>query len=222
MAALLDRNKRIQNKQLKKERIEKIVKAAHRAFLSFPYFEVTLDSIRKMADVPQGKPELYFGSREDLFLRVLASASKGWAEELENILQTESETISSDQAAEILMASVQLHPDFFRLRGFLPMVLEQGLETASVMALTNGMKENIRSCAAALERRCPDIGQESGTRLLLLLHAYASSLYQIAYESSAMNRLWNDADSSGYRVKFLNELQTLCETLVAQAALQPD
>ena len=43
MTALLDQKKRALNKRLKQERMDRILVAAHRAFLRFPYAEVTMD-----------------------------------------------------------------------------------------------------------------------------------------------------------------------------------
>ncbi len=79
MAALLNRSKLERAKSLKKERIESILLAGLRAFERFSYAEVTLDSVRKLANVPEGKPELYFGTREELFLRVLNRESQKWS-----------------------------------------------------------------------------------------------------------------------------------------------
>jgi AcrR family transcriptional regulator len=217
MSNLFNREKRALNKKLKAERMERILAAAHRVFLRFPYFEVSMDSIRKIADVPQGRAEMYFGTREDLFLRVLRIASRAWAEELEASLTDEEGDLDPGQIAELLTASVQLHPDFFRLRGLLPMVFEQRLEMDSIMTVSGGLGADIGRVADALSARCDAIDASAARRLLLLLQAYGSSLHEAAHQDTSMNRLFNDEESSGFHLDLQAELAALVDTLVARS-----
>jgi len=217
MSTIFNREKRALNKKLKKERMERILKAAHRVFLRFPYFEVSMDSIRKIADVPQGRAEMYFGTREDLFLQVLVRASRSWTDDTEAALMASEGELEPSRVSEIITDSITEHADFFRLRALLPMVLEQRLEMTSIMEVTTGMTGHISRLAETISHRCPQIRVAAAHRLLMLLGAYASSLHEAAHESTAMNRLWNSSDSSGLQLDFSSELEILTDTLVGQA-----
>ncbi len=216
MTALLNRDKLERSKKLKKERIESILQAGLRAFQRFSYPEVTLDSIRKLANVPEGKPELYFGSREELFLRVLSRQSKLWSSALQERLRHSDEQLSPNQVATVLIESVEEHPEFFHLRALLPMVLEHIIDVGAVTILFTTIEGHMQQCGEELGRRCPPLSARDAMRMMVLFQTYASSLLQLTDPSRAMARLSAAEGAGGLAINPEQELNSLAAGLVAR------
>jgi len=216
MAALLDRSKLERAKTLKNERMEKILQAGLRAFQRFSYAEVTLDSVRKLANVPEGKPELYFGSREELFLRVLNRQFQAWASALQDTLEAAAEPLSPDRLARVLVDSVRHQPEFCHLRALLPMVLEHIIDDGAVTIFFASVNSQLNRCSEDLARRCPTLCKRDAIHLLVVFQAYASSLYQLAEPASALARLSATESAEGLDMDYESELISLASWLVSR------
>lgn len=218
MASLLDRSKLERAKALKNERMESILEAGLRAFLRFSYPEVTLDSVRKLANVPEGKPELYFGSREELFLKVLSRQSQAWTTTFRNLLRRTPDPLSPEQLAAVLTNSVTEHPEFCHLRALLPMVLEHIIDVGAVTIFFASINGQLRLAAADLTRKCPRLGESDSVRLVVLFQTYASSLHQLAEPSRALARLSAAEGADGLVADYDRELAIIASDMASRFA----
>lgn len=214
MAALLNRSKLERAKSLKKERIESILLAGLRAFERFSYAEVTLDSVRKLANVPEGKPELYFGTREELFLRVLNRESQNWSATLRDGLDCADDELSPNRLSRLLVESFQAHPEFFHLSALLPMVLEHIIDVGAVSIFFTTTTNQLRITADAIRRHCPRLSAREAVELLLLFQTYASGIYQLADPSRAMARLSAAEHVNGMVIDLETEVEAMATDLV--------
>jgi AcrR family transcriptional regulator len=216
VVALLDRSKLARAKALKKERMDRILDAGLRAFTRFAYAEVTLDSVRKLAGVPEGKPELYFGSREELFLRVFVAQSRIWSEAMQSRLEEIDRPSSPHDIAAALAAGVRVPAALPHLRSLLPTVLDHIIDAGAVTVFFHAIDDHLRRCGEALHRLCPSLPVDNSVRLLLLLQTYASALYELAHPERAVARLSALENTGSLNVGFDDELAAITLDLVGR------
>ena len=216
--ALIDRDRRRRSAELKTERMERIVEAGRRAFLRLPFVEVDLNAVRRMADVPEGKPELYFGTREDLFIVILERALTEWLDGLEECLRDAPAQLSGDEAGELMVTSLMAGTDLLRLMSLAPVVLEQRLQSAAPVLLVQKLRDRLGQLGSELEARAPSLERGRGGDLLWRLLVTAVGLMPVAHADGHLALLLDDGsdDDLHLRLDLTEELRASARALVSR------
>ena len=183
MSPLINREKRARAKAEKGDRMRRILDEAGRAFFRLPYVDVTLDGIARGADVRQGQPALYFGSKEELFLRVVEIEHRSWCERVEAALAALPDPEEAPEVAARLASSLAAEPRLPRFLGILPVVLDQKVDVAAMLTFHHTMAERMRRLATAMESACPEM--PGAVRLVARLHYLAAGLAPVAQPTGA-------------------------------------
>jgi AcrR family transcriptional regulator len=150
MGKLIDPDRTRRAKKAREDRAKKILDAAHTAFTKFPYSEVSLDSVGKLAGVKQGQASLAFRSLEELFLTVVRSHLNGWYDSLEARLGESDDVMSADQIADLVAATLAERPDLTRVLGPLHMALEQHEDGMEVFTFYSWQRQRLLSLAESM------------------------------------------------------------------------
>ena len=159
MGKLIDPERTRKARQAREERAIKIRDTAEKAFIRYPYSEVTLDSIGQQAGVKQGQANLAFRSREELFMTVIRTQLAAWYDALEDDLTGDNAPMTLEDAAELVASSLHARPDLTRLLGPLHMALELHEEGMEVFDHFRWQRERLLAIAAALAARVEGIHQ---------------------------------------------------------------
>jgi AcrR family transcriptional regulator len=215
MGKLIDK-KRLQRAREQKQRNMRLIqKAALRAFKSFPYVDVTLESVGKLAGVPQGKTELFYHSREQLFLEVFVGEAELWYRDLAERLESGGSEMSRAEMANTLYESLDQHRPFLRLLGLLHIVLDQHLDMVDGVVFIRRLKQSMERCAAALEARGEFLGQGAGFAILNRLQNWAASLYSVSHPTGSFSMMVQDRDLVGFQVDFESELRLMIDKVLS-------
>jgi AcrR family transcriptional regulator len=157
MGKLIDPERTKKAKRAREERAERILEAAERAFLRFPYSEITLDTIGQQAGVKQGQATLAFRSREELFMTVLRSRLIEWYDELEARVSAGDEPMTAGAVAELVATSLAERHELTRLLGPLHMVFEVHEDGMQVHQFYRWQHRRLLRIAEAIAGRLPGV-----------------------------------------------------------------
>ncbi len=205
--ALIDRTRRDHARELKALYMERIISAGRRAFSTLPFVDVDLAAIQRMADVPEGKPELYFGSREQLFAVILDRDASAWVADLADRLGAAAPELAPEEAAALVAASLRDHLDLLRLASLAPMVFEQRIDGATPLLLVEKLRLGLTELGSALEQRVARLRPGDGGHLLWRLLVTAAGLMPVSRAVGHLAFLIDDASAGlSLRLDFASEL----------------
>jgi AcrR family transcriptional regulator len=205
MGKLINHERRARSRAAKKERMQQIVKAAGESFMRLPLAEVTLDGIGRRAKVRDGLPTLYFGSKEELFLRLLGEQLKSWSAAVEQELATKQDGTPA-VLADLLARSLSERELLTRLISLMHVVIEQTTDIETAMTFQHNLETRLLRLGELLEEQATIVEQGQGAMLLHRMLLTAVGL------RSARGPL--APDSKVFNVDFHQELAEIVETLL--------
>jgi AcrR family transcriptional regulator len=174
MGRLIDRNRKERAKKAKKERVAAILREARRSFLKLSYVEVTLDAIGRRAGVKKGIASMYFGSKEELYLKLLQEELEEWYEEIERGLASQPARLSNTKVARLLASSLADRKPLLRYLAQAAIVLEQNTEIMEAYRYHRWQRDRMVEVGEEMERRVADLAPGEGVRLLHRIQLIAS------------------------------------------------
>lgn len=208
MGKLINPERQAQAREAKAQRMAAIEAAALAEFSACAYAEVTLDGIGLKAGVPAGSTSLYFGSREALFLRVLASQVQEWCAAAEARLAAV-EVLDARQTASFLARSFSCCPALPRLLFLLPFALEHAREEPGLTVLVAGLRKPLGGVARRLEAHSPAVAALGGAKVLTELAVWAAAASARANPRGGLALALAEPSLGGVRVNFEVELERL-------------
>ena len=100
--------------ELTRARMEEIVSACARLYESKGFKEITLKEIGEATTLTRTGIYLYFETKEEIFLALLAREYDAWSEELRSLMR-EREAMTRREVAEALAGTLTAHPRLLRL-----------------------------------------------------------------------------------------------------------
>jgi AcrR family transcriptional regulator len=185
MAALIDRDRRARAKARKAASIEAVIHAAHRAFATKSLSGLSLPVIGQMAGVPAGKPELYFGSLEELFLLVLGQEQQRWVDEAEAAIRRPPRTLSPTRAGRRMARSLRDFGLLARMWSLAPQVYESQVDVAVAIAAANDNHGRLGPLAEVLAQRCPQLDDGAAMDVVTRCLDVAGALHPVCHPSGA-------------------------------------
>lgn len=184
--ALVDRDRRARAKALKAERKEAVEAAARRAFETKPLSGLSLPTIGQMAGVRSGKPELYYGSLEELFLLVLDQEHRAWAEDLQVRLGKPPRGIEPSRLGRRIAASLASRGLLARLWGLAYQVYESQVDVSVALGTVDAWMERHESLGRIIARRCSHFDRTEAAIVLRRCLDVAAGLHPACYPSGAV------------------------------------
>lgn len=166
MGKLINRQRRDQARHQREERKTRIREAAADAFLRFPFAEVTLELVGRLAKVKQGLPSLYFGSKEELLLQLISRELKHWLAEVEQTDDQPNDRYTHSTLIARLVDSLVSNPATTRLFSLIPIALEHTKDPEAAISFLHGFETSLDRTGSMLQHRCPELPPDMGSRLL--------------------------------------------------------
>ncbi len=173
MGLLINKEKRLAAKDLRQERRSIILETARQSFMRFPFADVSLESIDKATGMRQGKAGLIFGSKEELFLELLAIEIAEWNKDFSSRL--DQKIVGREALITVLVESVLPRQEFLRWMGLLHVVLAGNIEGGAVHVFMHGLQESLKQNGARLEAVAVPEGEGALRLVRFLLYAAATA-----------------------------------------------
>jgi AcrR family transcriptional regulator len=190
-----------------------LLSAANKLFASHDFDDVAVDEIAKKAGLAKGTVYLYFGSKEGLFLHLVAEEMAAWLKAATPNLTRVG--IDPRDVARTVASSLGERPILIRLLGLLHGVLERNTEGDSLRWFKQRLLERTIESAAVFERALK-LAPGSGARLTLWMHALIVGLAQMTATSPTLAQVLADDDTLAmFRLDFRTELESALVALFA-------
>jgi len=187
MGKLIDSAKRARAKAARGSRKRAILEIAGRAFVDEPFVEITLDEIGRRSGVAQGMASLYFGSREELFLKLMNRELDSWADDLATRLEDAETPLGAASVADLVACSVSTRSGLATLLAVLPSVLEQNTAIEASMAFASRHRDRLATLGAVLERTSAAVGAGRGLVLLARVLRFTAGCAPFARPKGALS-----------------------------------
>jgi AcrR family transcriptional regulator len=207
MGRLIDRDRKERAKKAKKVRIANILEEARRSFLKLPYVEITLDAIGRRSGVKKGIASMYFGSKEELYLKLLQEELEDWYDAIERGLEAQPARMSDRKVAGLLASSLAERKGMLRYLAQAAIVLEQNTEIMEAYRFHRWQRDRMVEVGNKLERRVAGMKDGDGLRLLHRIQLIAAG-YQPYFDprgSLAVNLI--DPDFEDLRLDMEPEIE---------------
>jgi len=204
------------SEKAKSERRASILAAAGKLFTAHDFNAISVDDIAKIAGLAKGTVYLYFGTKEALFLELVAEQLETWVSDSTPILY-KARTGSSAVAAAVA-TTLSERPVLLRLLGLLHAVLERNTEMTSLREFERKLVQ-ITTQSGTLFEGALGLAPGMGVRLTLWMHATIVGLSQMTATSPTLSAVLTQDDSLAMlRLDFRTELEAALTTLFAGAA----
>jgi AcrR family transcriptional regulator len=122
---------RARTSEQKRQRIEEVVKATARLYDSVPYDDITFAAIAKETGFARSNLYIYFSSKEEILLELLARDFEKWVENLEEAFHVR-KTYSLEEIATIWTDHLYQHKRLLNLLSILLTVLEKNVSVEAL------------------------------------------------------------------------------------------
>ena len=195
--------------------MRRIVESGSYMFEHLPYTQVTLDSIGQRADVKKGMVSMYFGSKENLVLRLASQEIDRWFAGVDETLQASEARLDGRELAGLLAGRVAEAGRLPRLLSLLPVVLDHNLDMEVLVPFARGFLSRLEATGLALESRCRDLAPGDGARLVRLVLGLAAGTQAFANPNSILAISLGEALVAPLRVETEQELPGLVAGILA-------
>lgn len=192
-----------------------ILAAAGKLFARCEFDAISVEEIAQKAGLAKGTVYLYFGTKEALFLELVADQLETWVGEAEHALVQVKGSPSA--AASLVASTLSRQPALIRLLALLHAVLERNTEAVPLREFKRRLL-HVTEKSGALFERALGLAPRSGNRLTLWMHATIVGLAQMTAISPTLREvLAQDDGLAVFRLEFRTELEAALTILFTGA-----
>lgn len=205
---------RARRPEQKRQREAAILEAARRLAMRDGVRNVSLGDIA--ADVGMHKTALlrYFGTREEIYLRIATDSWQEWTT-----------TLSADLVAlapgdvtgiaDAIATSLETRPLLCDLFTHAPLNLERNVSLTAVFAFKLAAITSVAALTEAIRHVLPELTKDDGAELLVGITTLAAGLWQLSHPSPTVAKLYVDHPAMALTaIEFVPAIKRLAETLV--------
>ncbi|MEW6367247.1 MAG: TetR family transcriptional regulator [Acidobacteriota bacterium] len=199
----------------KRERRRAILDVALGLFRGHEFEEISMAEVARRAGLAKGTPYLYFGSKEALFLALLADQFDRWFDELDaglGRLARASRASTPRQLAGLFTRTVDHHPLLARLIAIGHAILERNIDGATALGFKQALRVRLVRTGGLLERCLPHPKPKEGQRLLLWIYTLVVGIQNVAEPAPVIKRILGMPGMECFRLQFHD---TFRQTLTA-------
>lgn len=207
---------RARNAEEKKRRRTDILNAAERLWLNKPYHDLSMIQVAREAKLAKGTLYLYFDTKEELFLTLLAEQLQAWLVEVQQALAVQQPRTAAE-CADLLLNHAQPQEPLRRLLILLTTVIDSGVSTE----LSQNFRRTIMQYVSPIADLLPF---ERDVNLRILMHLYALAIgWQLVAQEPGATIFPAGAEPRHVRPTFRPEFQVafraVIEAIVAESGV---
>lgn len=204
----------------KEARRRSILAAAEDLFASSGGEVPSVAAVAQRAGLAKGTVYLYFRTKEEIFLALLAWRLGEWMQHMATALRQAPRPLTADDVVDAIVGYLVANPIALRLAVLSHGVLERNIEPDVALAHKREMAEGLRELGAALEAALPRLAAGEGAALLLRAFAYIVGLWQVAEPPAAIKQLIAAEQLKVLQVDFETDLRAGLRDLIGQTGRQ--
>ena len=189
----------------KQERRQAILDVALGLFRGHPFEEISMAEVARRAGVAKGTPYLYFRSKEELFLALLADQFGSWFDEVDAGLErlaAASRACTPRQMAGLFTRSLVHHPLLARLIAIGHAILERNIDFSAALGFKQTLRTRLVVTGALLQRCLPHLERNEGPRLLLWIYTLVVGIQNVAEPAPVVKRIVAMPGMECFRLQF--------------------
>jgi AcrR family transcriptional regulator len=207
------RKRRAVTEALKEARREAILAAASALFCKEPFESLAMSELAAAADIAKGTLYLYFRSKEEIFLALLAREYSAWFAAFRETLR---QAASAEEALDWIVASLCARGELVHLVGLLHAVLERNVPAATARAFKQGVDAGVGAVAPDIARVLRLGGEAEARRFLHWLQASIVGIHQLSSPAPAIRAaMAAEPGLAAATIDFRQELRAMLGALVA-------
>ena len=191
--------------QQKSERREQILAAAGRLFAAADFDSISMLDVAREAGLAKGTLYLYFQTKEQLFLALLADGLAGWFAHLEQALQAAPTPLPALAFTRLLEESLRERLQALRLLGILHAVLERNLELQAALDFKLSLTAGIQHTGSLIEQHLTFLQPGQGALLLRRMYAILVGLQNLASPAPSVRAALQQPGLELWQVELLPE-----------------
>jgi AcrR family transcriptional regulator len=195
------------NDAQKEERRQAILSAALELYQTTSYEAVNIAQVAQKAGVAKGTFYLYFKTKEELFLAMLAQEFIAWFDEADACfteIQTGRGSCTVDELITPMGHSLENRPTLVRLTAILHSVLEQNIDFAAALHFKQMLLNRILQTGALLETCLPFLKPGQGTFVMLQVYVLLIGVQQLAEPAPIVKQVVAQKELELFQVDFLD------------------
>lgn len=205
---------RARRPEQKRQREAAILEAARRLALRDGVRNVSLGDIA--GDVGMHKTALlrYFGTREEIYLRITTESFQDWSA----ALSTELTALARGDVtgiADAIASSLETRPLLCDLFTHAPLNLERNVSLTAVFSFKLSALTSTKIITKAVRHVLPELTEDDGAELLVGVSTLAAGLWQLSHPSATVAKLYVDHPAMALTaIEFVPAIKRLTETLL--------
>lgn len=196
----------------KQARAQAILDAAQFLMIERPFVALTMAEVAAQAGLAKATVFLYFPTKEALGLAVVERLLEQWFAAIDAELAALPSPATPAAVAELIASSVTDRGNLVQLLAILGSILERNIAAATARRFKRRLLASATATGERLERALPFLQPGDGLRVVLLIHALAVGLYQMAEPAPIIRELQAAPELAALRVEFVPELRAAVHT----------
>lgn len=206
------RKRRAVTEALKDARRDAILAAAQALFCRAPFEEIAMSDIAAAAGLAKGTLYLYFRTREEIFLALLARELSSW---FADFATTCKRFDSPDTALDWIAASIAARAELLQLVALLHAALERNISVETARAFKLDIETGLSALAPDVARALRLQGEAEARQFLRWLQAGTVGLLQFAAPAPAVRAaIEGEPRLAGMTIDFQTELRAMLSALL--------
>ena len=218
-------HKRAINDKEKLERRGVILAAAMQLFMASSFSAVNMQAVADKAGIAKGTTYLYFKTKEELFLALLAEELAGWLKTLRGQLNELSDsTLPLNDAIEDFSVRVAnsfaKHPGMARLIPLVHAILEQNIDPAAALSYKRRLRMRFMTAGLQIEDVLSFLKAGQGAELLLTIYSLLVGLQGMAEPAPSVVQALQESDLGLFRIEMTPKLTSLLIQILTGMAVE--
>ena len=162
--------------QLTEARKEEIINACAKLYETRGFREITLKEIGAATTLTRTGIYLYFETKEEIFLALLAREYDAWVDQMQDIMARR-EAMSRGEAADVLARTLTDHPRLLRLLSMNLYEMEANSRPERLTAFKRSFGASLDTVDRVIQKYIPDMDEAARKRFLYAFFPFIYGIY---------------------------------------------
>jgi len=198
----------------KEQRRDAIMAATLELFDESSFESVSVAAVAKRAGIAKGTVYLYFETKEEIFLAILAQAFEGLFDQLDKVLMSLPEPCPLDVMSEVLSQTANGDPKIIRLVSILHTALEQNLSYDVALNFKQSLRRRFVYTGGLIEGKLGFSSPGDGMKIILYMHGLLVGFEQMAKPSPTIEEVLQTPGMEVFRIDLYETVKDACRNLL--------
>ena len=192
--------------QLTEARKEEIIKACAALYETKGFKEITIKEIGAATTLTRTGIYLYFETKEEIFLALLAKEYDAWVAEMQSVMRKEKE-LNREQVADVLSRTLTDHPRLLRLLSMNHFEMEANSRPERLAEFKRSFGASMATVDDLVKAYIPDMDEAARQRFLYAFFPFIYGIYPYTSVTDKQKEAMKEADipyvyQSAYELAF--------------------